>query len=110
MSAVASLLAEARAAGVQLSLRADGVLGLHAARKPPEELIRRIKDAKPALVAVLSEEGRRIPRDDMQPAPRSPAPSLASTTWTPEDWRTYYLERAAIREYDGLLPRAEADR
>src|SRR5262249_14858934 len=33
-----------------------------------------------------------------------------SAAWSPEDWRVYYLERAAIREYDGLLPRAEADR
>jgi hypothetical protein len=46
----------------------------------------------------------------MQPAPRSPAPSPASTAWTAEEWRAYYLERAAIREFDGLLPRAEADR
>ena len=29
--------------------------------------------------------------------------------WTAEDWRVYYLERAAIREYDGQLPRLEAD-
>ena len=30
--------------------------------------------------------------------------------WTAEDWRIYYLERAAIREYDGHLSRQEADR
>ena len=30
--------------------------------------------------------------------------------WKAEDWRTYYLERASIREYDGGLTRAEADK
>jgi hypothetical protein len=34
----------------------------------------------------------------------------SANRWTPEDWRVYYLERAAIREYDGGLTRAEADR
>ncbi len=30
--------------------------------------------------------------------------------WTEEDWRDFYEERAAIREYDGGWPRAVADR
>jgi len=28
----------------------------------------------------------------------------------PPDWREWYEERAAIREYDGREPRAEAER
>jgi hypothetical protein len=31
-------------------------------------------------------------------------------SWSADDWRLYYLERAAIREYDGHLSREEADR
>jgi hypothetical protein len=98
---VAALLAEAREAGISFSV-GDGKLKMQAKREPPADLVARIKAAKPALLAVL---GTHNPS-----AHRSPAPSSASDAWTPEDWRTYYLERAAIREYDGLLPRAEADR
>lgn len=30
--------------------------------------------------------------------------------WGPEDWRAFFHERAAIREYDGRTPRLEAER
>jgi hypothetical protein len=40
----------------------------------------------------------------------SPTAQPASAVWSLEDWRVYYLDRAAIGEYDGLWPRAEADR
>ena len=30
--------------------------------------------------------------------------------WTPQDWRDHYQERAAIIEFDGELPRPEAER
>jgi hypothetical protein len=37
------------------------------------------------------------------------APATADA-WDTEDWRTYFEERAAIREYDGNLPREIAER
>ncbi len=33
-----------------------------------------------------------------------------SGEWREADWRTFYEERAAIREYDGRRPRPEAER
>lgn len=30
--------------------------------------------------------------------------------WDGEDWRVFYEERAAVREYDGGWPRAVAER
>jgi hypothetical protein len=50
----------------------------------------------------------RNERNEKTPSPKPREPF--SAVWTPEDWRVYYLERAAIREYDGGLTRAEADR
>ncbi len=32
-----------------------------------------------------------------------------NTNWTYKDWMELYEERAAIMEYDGGLPRAEAE-
>jgi hypothetical protein len=106
---VAALLAEAREAGISFSV-GDGKLKMRAKREPPPELVARIRAARPVLLAMLGAAPHEPARKHNQPAPRSPAPSPASTTWTAEDWRTYYLERAAIRELDGHLSRAEADR
>jgi hypothetical protein len=49
------------------------------------------------------------------PAPIAPGTVLGQTSpaapvWSAEDWRDYYLERAAIREFDGCYPRELADR
>jgi hypothetical protein len=33
----------------------------------------------------------------------------ANDGWSPEDWRVFFKERAAILEFDGGLPRAEAE-
>ena len=32
------------------------------------------------------------------------------SNWSPADWLAYFNERAGIREYDGALPRLEAER
>lgn len=35
---------------------------------------------------------------------------VAPVNWTPDDWRMLFDERAGIAEFDGGLPRAEAEK
>lgn len=87
MNAV-DLLARARRAGVRI--RASGTdLKLDADQPPPPELIKALADKKGEVLAALRG---------------------ASGQWDAGDWRAYYEERAAIRENDGGLVRAEAER
>jgi len=86
VSAVEALKA-ARAAGVEL--RVDGeTLVLESAAPPPVDVIDLLSRNKPALVALLR------PRRD---------------GWTPQDWKAFLEERAAIAEFDGGFPRQEAE-
>jgi hypothetical protein len=82
-----AVLKEARAAGIRVAV--DGRdLVLEAATPPPEPILAALRQHKAEIVRLLSgEEG-----------------------WTAEDWRAYFEERAAVREYDGGLTRAEAER
>ena len=86
MSAAAALKA-ARAAGIRVAV--DGRdLVLEAAVPPPEAILIALRQHKAEIVRLLAgEEG-----------------------WTVEDWRAYFDERSAVREYDGGLTRAEAER
>ena len=86
MSATA-VLKEARAAGIRVAV--DGRdLVLEAAAPPPEAILVALREHKAEIVRLLAgEEG-----------------------WTAEDWRAYFEERAAVREYDGGRSRAEAER
>ena len=87
MNAV-DLLAQARRVGIRI--QASGAdLKLEADRPPPPELIKALADKKSEVLAAL--------RD-------------ASGEWDVRDWRMYFEERAAIRENDGGLARAEAER
>jgi hypothetical protein len=43
-------------------------------------------------------------------APDVAAPEPERARWGAADWRAFYDERAAIREYDGQRPRPEAER
>jgi hypothetical protein len=87
MNAV-DLLAQARRVGIRI--QASGAdLKLEADRPPPPELIKALADKKGEVLAAL--------RD-------------ASGEWAAGDWRMYFEERAAIRENDGGLARAEAER
>ena len=86
MSATGVLKA-ARAAGIRVAV--DGRdLVLEAAAAPPEAILVALRQHKAEIVRLLSgEEG-----------------------WTAEDWRVYFEERAAVRECDGGLGRAAAER
>jgi hypothetical protein len=86
MSAAEALKA-ARAAGVELSLDGDD-LALSAASEPPAAVIEALSRHKAEIVARL-----RPGRDG----------------WSAEDWQAYFDERAGIAEFDGGLPRSEAE-
>jgi hypothetical protein len=86
MSAVVTLRA-ARAAGIEL--RVEGCdIALEAHAPPPADLLQRLARHKLEIVALL-----RPGRDG----------------WSAEDWQAYFDERAGIAEFDGGLPRPEAE-
>lgn len=86
MSAPEALKA-ARAAGVRLGIDGDNVT-LEAATAPPPALLDLLSRHKADVAALL-----RVGRDG----------------WSGEDWLAYFDERAGIAEFDGGLPRGEAE-
>jgi hypothetical protein len=85
MSAFKALDA-ARAAGIDVRL--DGKdLALSATCEPPFDVLDMLRRHKLSIVALL---------DLTQP-------------WDPAEWLAYFDERAGIAEFDGGLPRAEAE-
>jgi len=84
-------LAAVRAAGGDVKLR-GGRLKVVAPAPLPAELMERLRAVKPDLLAALA----------------PPEPERAG--WGAADWRAFFGERAAVREYDGRRPRAEAER
>jgi hypothetical protein len=80
-------LSAARSAGVRIRLDGDQ-LDLSAEQQPPENLLQLLLRYKPELLRLLS-------------------PSLEG--WSAEDWQAFFDERAAICEFDGGLPRSEAE-
>ena len=86
MSAAAVLRA-ARAAGVELAIDGNDLL-LEAASEPPAVVLDELSRHKAEIVALLRGE-----RD----------------SWSAEDWRSFFEERAAITEFDGGLSRTEAE-
>jgi len=84
---VAEALTVARAAGVDLTV--DGAdLVLSAPAPPPALVIDLLSRHKVDIIAFLTTEG---------------------DGWTPDDWQTFFDERAGIAEYDSGLPREEAE-
>lgn len=86
MSAAEALKA-ARAAGIQLDTDGDDLV-LEASAPPPPDVIGLLSRHKAGIVALL-----RPGRDG----------------WSAEDWQVFFDERAGIVEFDGGLPRAEAE-
>jgi hypothetical protein len=77
----------ARAANIELRVEGNDLV-LEASAPPATELLDLLSRHKPGIVALL------------QPAPDS---------WSPEDWQAYFDERAGIAQFDGRLPRPEAE-
>ena len=83
----AKLLQSAREAGLHLQVEGEDLV-LEAAAPPPASLIDLLKEHKAEVIGLLCRE---------------------THTWSTADWLAYYDERAGIAEYDGGLPRAEAE-
>jgi hypothetical protein len=86
MSAVEALRA-ARAAGVQFTLDGDDLV-MTAAAAPSAAMLDALSRHKAEIVALL-----RSSRDG----------------WSGEDWLAFFDERVGIAEFDGGLPRAQAE-
>jgi len=82
-----AVLESIEAAGIKLTID-GGDLMLEAPTMPSSALIEEIKCNKQQILALL------------RPAPES---------WSAEDWRSFFNERAGIAEHDGRLSRAEAE-
>ncbi|KAF0128000.1 MAG: hypothetical protein FD152_2411 [Xanthobacteraceae bacterium] len=83
----AEALKAARAAGVELCLDGDDLV-LEASAPPPAAVLDLLSRHKPGIVVLL-----RPGRDG----------------WSAEDWQVFFNERAGIAEFDGGLPRPEAE-
>jgi hypothetical protein len=86
MSAAEALKA-ARAADIKLAIDGDDLV-LEASAPPPSAILEVLSRHKAEIVAVL-----RPGRDG----------------WSAEDWLLFFEERAGIAEFDGGLPRTEAE-
>lgn len=85
----AMVITEARKAGIVLELSSNGRMMFKGPRAAVQTWLPALQAAKPALLAHL----RRAQR----------------TEWDASDWKAHFDERAAIREYDGAMLRAEAE-
>jgi hypothetical protein len=86
MTAVQALRA-ARAAGVAVSLKGEGLL-LEATAEPPQAVLDALSRHKPDIVQLLRLDG---------------------VGWSLDDWRAFFEERAGIAEFDGKYPRIDAE-
>jgi hypothetical protein len=83
----AQALSAARAAGIHLEVEGDDLL-LEAPAPPPTAVLDALSRHKAEIVRIL-----RPVKDG----------------WSAEDWRLFFEERAAIAEFDGGLPRKNAE-
>jgi hypothetical protein len=83
----AQALQAAHAAGIQVRIDGDDLL-LEAAVPPPAEVIDLLSRNKTVILAML--------RPD-------------ADGWSAQDWQTFFDERAGIAEFDGGLPRSDAE-
>ena len=86
MSAIAALEA-ARAAGVRLKVEGDDLV-LEASAAPPSAVLDLLSRNKAGIATILR-------------------PGLSG--WSTEDWHAFFAERAGIAEFDGALPRPQAE-
>jgi len=86
MSAIGALKA-ARASGVELALDGDDLV-LEADSAPLAAVLEALSRHKAEIVALL------------RPGPDG---------WSPDDWLAFFGERAGIAEFDGGMPRREAE-
>lgn len=83
----AEALGVARAAGIELRLDGDDLV-LEASAPPPAAVLDLLSRYKAGILALLRPSG---------------------DGWSAEDWQVFFDERAGIAEFDGGLPRAQAE-
>jgi len=83
----ARALQTAREAGIEIALDGTDLL-LTAASKPPADVLDALLHHKAEIVVLLRAD---------------------KNSWSSEDWRAYFDERVGIAEFDGGLPRIEAE-
>lgn len=83
----AKVLKAARAAGVEFRLDGEDLV-LEAAVAPPPTIVDLLSHHKPVIVALLR---------------------IGPSGWSGEDWQIFFDERAGVAEFDGGLPRPEAE-
>jgi hypothetical protein len=80
-------LTNARAAGIRVEVDGDDLV-LEASAPPPATVVDGLSRFKGEIVALLRPDERG---------------------WSAEDWQVFFAERAGVLEFDGGLPRPEAD-
>lgn len=95
MTAVLDVLEDIRRSGGHVDLVAPDRIRVSAPAALLPDLVARVRDVKLDLIAVLAKRG---------------STACCDAPWNDDDWEAYFEERAAIREYDGGLPRAQAER
>jgi hypothetical protein len=83
----AEALEVARAVGIKVEVDGDDLV-LEASMAPPKGVIDLLSRHKADIVALLN---------------------AADHSWSAEDWRVFFEERAGIAEFDGGLPRCQAE-
>lgn len=83
----ADVLEVAKGAGIRVTAEGDDLV-LDADAPPPASILDAFRHHKAAIVAILSG---------------------ATESWLADDWQAFFDERAGIAEFDGGLPRAEAE-
>jgi hypothetical protein len=83
----AQALQVARSAGIKVRIEGDDLL-LEAAGPPPAAVLDLLSHNKKGILAIL-----RPGRDG----------------WSAEDWHVFFDERASIAEFDGRVPRSDAE-
>ena len=83
---VATAIAAAVAAGITIKIDGERLV-LSGPERPDDRLLEELRREKPAIVAYLHDVA----------------------AWTEEDWQALFDERAGIMEFDGGLPREEAE-
>lgn len=84
MNAVAEILADAKAAGVKIAVLAPGRIEYSAKVKPPDDLIARLRAAKPMLLCVLGGLALEVPAEWRAGARRlqtMPSPGIFESRW-----------------------------
>ena len=87
MSAAPDIITQVHVAGGRIMMIQDR-LRVRAPSPLPDELVANLRQHKAEIMALLLDR---------------------KAAWTPEDWRAFFDERAAIAEHDGELPRAKSE-